>query len=101
MKIGGYQIIDFKNKPLQFGVGMVYDGIYDLIEGTRKPILLSGLTVKVDIEEDDTSVVLESHDLFSFPTLDGSNYVFMVEFQGTTASLTVNSNDVVTLAVEA
>lgn len=45
MNRGGYQIIDLKNKPLTSGVGMVYPGVYDIVEGTRKAILVSGLNV--------------------------------------------------------
>ena len=55
MKIGGYQIIDLKGKNLTTDVGMVYEGIYELIEGTTKPILLSGIQVD-DTEYQDVYV---------------------------------------------
>lgn len=45
MTKGGYQIIDLQNKKLTKDVGMVFDGIYEKIKGTRKAILLSGLNV--------------------------------------------------------
>lgn len=42
---GGYRILNLLSKDLTVNVGMVYDGVYEVIEGTRKPILLSGLVV--------------------------------------------------------
>lgn len=45
MKKGGYQIIDLKNTQLTLNMGKVFDGIYDLIEGTNKVKLVSGLNV--------------------------------------------------------
>ena len=45
MTKGGYQIIDLKNKALTSGVGMKFDGVYDKVKGTHKPILVCGLNV--------------------------------------------------------
>lgn len=64
MKKGGYQIIDLENKPLTLSVGMVYEDIYDLIEGTRKPIYVSGVNI------DGT----EYHDTYVDFKVNGSNF---------------------------
>ena len=45
MRIGGYQILDLKNVPLKSGTPHMYEGIYDLVEGTRKLLIVSGLNV--------------------------------------------------------
>lgn len=83
MTKGGYQIIDLKNKQLTSGTGMVYEGIYDLIEGTRKAILVSGLNVGGT----------EYHDTFVDFTVNGSN------FEGTIygKTITISDTDVVTV----
>lgn len=78
MQKGGYQIIDLKNKQLTSGVGMVFDGIYDQIEGTRKTILISGLNLGGK----------EYHDTFVDLVSSGSI------FQGTIFGHTITINDV-------
>lgn len=45
MGFGGYQIIDLENKNHSNDVGMVHKGIYDKIEGTRKPIMLANVVI--------------------------------------------------------
>lgn len=65
MNKGGYQIINLLNMNFVNTVSMVVDGIYDKIEGSIKPILLSGITI------DD----VEYHDLFVNPIVIGSSYV--------------------------
>lgn len=80
-KIGGYQVIDLKNKNLTSGVGMQYEGLYELIEGTRKPILISG--VQLDSKE--------YHDSFVEATANGSQY----EFDLYGYLFTINDNNVV------
>lgn len=45
MKIGGYQIIDLQDKELVTDTPMQYEGIYDLLESTRKPVMLCGITI--------------------------------------------------------
>lgn len=83
---GGYQIIDLKGRELQIGVGSFYEGIYDLIEGTNKPIVVSGLNVEgVDIRDDFASVKIMDT---NFDLIVG-NYV-----------VTVNDRDVVTIYYE-
>lgn len=42
---GGYQIIDLEDRDLTPNKSTRYEGIYDKLEGTRKAILLSGITV--------------------------------------------------------
>ena len=88
---GGYQIIDLENKNHDLNVGVVHQGIYDKIEGTRKAILLSGLVF------DST----EAHDCFALPSIDGDRYVFpIVTYNGAnlvTLLVTVEDTDVVTV----
>lgn len=68
MATGGYQIISLDNANHSLGIGMVHEGIYEKIEGTRKPILLSGIVVSG----------VEYHDTYIFPTVNGSSYVAVV-----------------------
>lgn len=83
MKTGGYQIIDLKDVNHTTGVGMVHEGIYDKVEGTRKVIMLSGITID-DIEYKDTFVELQ---------VNGSN------FEGTIygKKIVIVDTDVVTI----
>lgn len=88
MKNGGYKIIDLNNYPHSNGVGVVHVGIYEAIEGTRKPILLSGLNVDG----------IEFHDVFVIPTVDGSSYFFNITQTSTyNVSAVVEDTDVVTI----
>lgn len=86
---GGYKIIDLKGKPLTPNVGMVYEGIYESIEETRKPILLTGLAILIDgniMEYKDTYVL--------FYLLEGQ-YIATLLIEGIT--ITVTDNDIVTI----
>lgn len=58
-KVGGYKIIDLENKLFTPDVGIVYDGIYEKIKQTRKPILLSGLNIEGEVVYHDFYVVPE------------------------------------------
>lgn len=81
--VGGYKIIDLKKKNHTTGVGMLNDGIYDAIEETTKPIMLSNL-----VYEDK-----EYKDVFVTVNLNESNFVINV--YGLT--ITITSTDVVTI----
>lgn len=84
MKKGGYQIIDLNSHNHTSGVGVVHEGIYDKIESTSKPILLSGVVVDG----------VEYHDTFIFPCVNGSNYVSIVGTNPTTnQTLIINIED--------
>lgn len=83
MQKGGYQIIDLKNKQLTIGTGMVYNGVYELIEGTSKPILLSGINIAGK----------EYHDTFIDLTVSGSSFIATVYGK----KITITDNDVVTI----
>lgn len=83
MQKGGYQIIDLKNKELTSGVGMVYEGIYDKIEGTRKATLVSGFNLEGT----------EYHDSFVDFTVNNTNFEGII-FGHT---ITINDNDIVTV----
>ena len=65
MITGGYKIIDLGNKNLTADVGMVFDGIYEAIESTRKTTLLSGLQIGG----------VEYNDAFVNFKVSGSNFV--------------------------
>ena len=80
---GGYQIIDLGNKKLTIGTGMVYDGIYDKIEGTRKAILVSGLNVGGT----------EYHDTFVELTVSGTDYTGTIYGK----TITISDKNVVTV----
>ena len=89
MQKGGYQIINLNDHPHTSGVGVVHEGIYEKIEGTRKPILLSGITVDA----------VEYHDIYIFPTVNGSNYSALVGIlptEGKMLYINIQDNDVVT-----
>lgn len=91
--MGGYQIIDLNGHAHTSGVGAVHVGIYDKIEGTRKPILLSGIVLNA----------VEYHDTYIFPCVNGSNYVAVVGRNPTTNEeihINIQDNDVVTFTVE-
>lgn len=83
--VGGYKIIDLKNKNHTPGVGMVHNDIYDEVEATKKPILLSNIVID-DTEYKDTYVTV---------TLNESD--FKASVYGYT--VTINSNDVVTFDI--
>lgn len=80
---GGYKIIDLKGKDHTVGVGMVHDGIYDAIEGTKKPIMLSNIVI----------AGTEYKDIFV--TVNLLESAFIIDVYGYT--FTVQSTDVVTV----
>lgn len=84
MNKGGYQIVDLGGKSFTLGTGRVVDGVYDKIEGTRKPIYVSGIVI-VDVEYHDTYVDF---------TVNQSN------FEGTIygKKIVIQNNDVVTIS---
>ena len=89
---GGCQIVDLGGHNHTAGVGAVHAGIYDLIEGTKKPIQLSGIVVNA----------VEYHDAYIFPCVNGSNYVAVVGENPTTNErivVNIQDNDVVTFTV--
>ena len=93
MTIGGYQIINLNDENHSLGKGMVHEGIYEKIEGTRKPILLSGIVV----------AGVEYHDTYIFPTVNGSSYVAVVgrnPTANTELHINIEDTDVVTFTQE-
>ena len=86
---GGYQIIDLGGHNHTSGVGAIHEGIYDKIEGTSKPILLSGIVLNA----------VEYHDTYIFPCVNGTNFVAVVGENPTTNQrivINIQDNDVVT-----
>lgn len=92
MTKGGYQIIDLGNHAHTSGVGAIHEGIYEKIEGTSKPILLSGIVVNA----------VEYHDTYIFPCVNGSNFVAVVGENPTTNErivINIEDTDVVTFTI--
>ena len=76
---GGYQIINLDGVVHNVGSGVTHEGIYERIDGTQKPIMLSGLNVGGT----------EYHDSYVTPKVVGSNYVIEVyDFK-----ITITAND--------
>ena len=89
---GGYQIIDLNGHNHTSEVGAIHEGIYDKIEATSKPILLSGITVNA----------VEYHDTFIFPCVNGNSYVAVVGANPTTNEtiiINIEDTDVVTFNI--
>lgn len=59
MAKGGYQIIDLKNEDLRTGIGHDFsdEKIYEILEGTRSPILLTNIVID-GVELHDTFVTI-------------------------------------------
>lgn len=92
MSKGGYQIIDLENRDLRNNIGMQYEGVYEKIEGTRKPILISGLQVQG----------VEYHDVFVFSRVEGSAYLIDIPMDvanGFFIQIKIEDTDVVTANV--
>lgn len=68
MKKGGYKILDLQNKNIVNGAYAIVDGVYEAIESTTKPLLLSGLRFN-DVEYRDTYVTA---------TVSGQDYKIVV-----------------------
>lgn len=83
MKIGGYQIIDLGGKKLTSNVGMTYNGLYEKIEGTNKPILVSGINLGGK----------EYHDTWCEFNVNGSNYEGLIYGN----KIVIQDNDVITV----
>ena len=96
MKKGGYQIIDLENRDFRDGIGQQFEGIYELIEGTRKPILLSGFSFGGK----------EFHDTFVNPIVSGSSYYINYRYYEPEDDMTIylniriQDNDVITVTEE-
>lgn len=80
---GGYQILDLGYKELTKSVGMLYGGIYDILEGSNKAILLEGVNIEGK----------EYRPQFVIPQVVGSS--FTIPFHGMT--ITITDTDVVTV----
>lgn len=83
---GGYQIINLDGVAHNVGSGVTHEGIYERIDGTQKPIMLSGLNVGGT----------DYHDSYVTPIVVGSNYVIEVyDFK-----ITINANDSVIVNIK-
>lgn len=67
MNVGGYQIVSFDGINLSKTTSTkIPDGSYAKIEGTKKPILITGIVIDGK----------EYHDMFIQPVLNGTSYSF-------------------------
>ena len=84
MNKGGYQIVDLGDKSFTLGTGIVVDGAYDKIKGTRKPIYVSGIVI----------AGTEYHDTYVDFTVNQTN------FEGTIygKKIVVKNDDTVTIS---
>lgn len=84
MNKGGYQIVDLGGKSFTLGTGIVVDGAYDKIKGTRKPIYVSGIVI----------AGTEYHDTYVDFTVNQTN------FEGTIygKKIVVKNDDTVTIS---
>ena len=55
MKKGGYQIIDLKDFNIDSETSVTIKGIYNILKEVKKPLLLSGITVR-NIKQQDQFV---------------------------------------------
>lgn len=89
MTKGGYQILDFKDRNLTPESQSNYPGMYEKVEGTRKAVLLSGITISQ----------IEQRDMFVSPTISGTSFVFTIKtLDGTEYTITIADTDTVTLS---
>ena len=84
MNIGGYQIIDLKGKNFTLGTGMVFNGVYEKIEGTRKPIYVSGISI----------AGVEYHDCYVNFVVNGNNFEGVIYGN----KIVIQDNDVITIS---
>ena len=86
---GGYQIIDLKGKNFTSGdSGHEIPGIYDLIKGTHKPIMISKFVV----------AGVEQHDFFAQVRDEGGVYKISTPIANA-KTINIASNDNVTIAI--
>ena len=80
---GGYQMVSLKNYNFTLSTPHKIDNVYDLIEGTKKPILLCDIVVGGK----------EQNDLFCEAVVSGSNFVITTKKY----TITISSQDEVTI----
>ena len=68
---GGYQIIDLKGKNFEPGISQYVEGVYELIEGTTKPIMISNFVF----------AGVKQHDFFAIVKVVDSSYVIETPIQ--------------------
>lgn len=87
---GGYQIINLDGVNFKNSTPINVKGIHDTIEGTRKQIMLSGITY-TDIEQRDMFVNFKN----SSGTFTGNITLYSGE-----ATITIGSDDNVTITIK-
>lgn len=90
MKKGGYQIIDLKNFDIHHGNSVTIKGIYNILKEVKKPLLLSGIIVDSEKQQDQ----------FIIPTWDSLNCIIEIKLKTQSKyQATVKPDDTVTFAM--
>ena len=71
MNKGGYQILDFKNINITDGLKVVIKGINDLLGNTKKPLLLTNVTIN-NIKNQDQFATYTDNDFDE----EGTHYIY-------------------------
>ena len=87
MNKGGYQIIDLKNKNFTLGTGMVVEGAYEKIDGTNKPIYISGICI----------AGVEYHDTYVNFVVKQTNFEGLIHVDSI-YKIVIQDNDVITIS---
>lgn len=87
---GGELIVDLKNVNFVNNVGQVVDGIYELIENTRKPVRLCN--VKLDGSEKRDIILTDIG-------IVGSDYYATVTIGQAATAVTITNTDMVTFGI--
>ena len=80
-KLGGYKIINVDATLTLGGAGVVVDNIFDKIEGTRKAVLISGLTTT---DGNSPATIVEYPDFFTVFTPESTNLVALLPITAAT-----------------
>lgn len=87
MKKGGYQILDLSAVSFRRGQSQIVKGAHELIEGTRKVILVSGLEVDG----------VEYRDAFVNFTIESGSFVGSMYDVSINIGASVDGNDPITI----
>lgn len=92
-KNGGYQIIDLGGVTnAAGGAGITIPGVYEKIEGTVKPLLVSGLVYSYT--SSGTTVTKEVRDFYAVPSVSSGDFVIAIP-NDSNYNLTIDDDDLV------
>lgn len=96
MKHGGYQIINLHNQNITSNTPITEEGVYNKIEGCKKPILVSGLKITIS-STDIAPTTYAFKDFFAEMRIYDSKYVFKAP-TGTT--IAISDNDEISIILD-